>query len=326
MLRKIRTGALLALCMFISQVTIAHASGTYPTKPIRLVVPYAAGGDTDLIARKLGQVLTASLRQQIIIDNRPGANGIIGTELVAKAPSDGYTLLMGAASTHVINPFLYPSLRYDPIKDFLPVSGVTNIPMFLVVHPSLPVKSVQDLIALAKSKPGHLNYASAGNGSPQHLSGEMLRMAAGIDINHIPYKGGGPATIDVVAGQVEMMFAFTATALPYMKTGHLRALAATTKEPLALAPEVPSVHQVGLPQLELSSWMGVFAPAGTPPAIVKQLNAEITKAMSSPEMKDALDKVGGVLIAGTPQQFAEFIHSETDKWGKLVKDSGAKID
>lgn len=326
MLNKLRISALLALWMVLSQATIVHASDPYPTKPIRLVVPYAAGGDTDLIARKLGQVLASSLRQQIIIDNRPGANGIIGTELVARAPGDGYTLLMGAASTHVINPFLYKSLRYDPIKDFAPVSGVTNIPMFLVVHPSLEVKSAQELIALAKSKPGRVSYASAGNGSPQHLAGEMFRMAAGIDITHIPYKGGGPAVMDVVAGQLEMMFAFTATALPYMSTGRLRALAATTKEPISLAPQIPSVHQAGLPQLELSSWMGVFAPAATPPTVVTKLNAEITKAMNSREMKEALAAVGGDLIAGSPQQFAAFIHDETDKWGKLVKDSGAKID
>src|SRR5690606_3150798 len=193
---KMRTTVLLALGMFISQATVVHANDAYPTKPIRMVVPYAAGGDTDLIARKLGQVMTASMRQQIIIDNRPGANGIIGTELVARAPGDGYTLLMGAASTHVINPFLYLSLRYDPIKDFMPVSGVTNIPMFLVVHPALNVSSIEELIALAKAKPGRLNYASAGNGSPQHLTGEMFKLAAGIDINHIPYKGGGPATMD----------------------------------------------------------------------------------------------------------------------------------
>lgn len=227
---KLRIIALIALWVVVSRAGIVHAADSYPTKPIRLVVPYAAGGDTDVIARRLGQALSSALGQQLVIDNRAGANGIIGTEFVAKAPADGYTLLMGATSTHAINPSLYRGLRYDPIKDFVAISGVADIPTLLVVNPTTGVKIFEELIALAKAKPGQLNYASAGHGSPQHLAGEMLKMLADIDINHVPYKGGGPAAIDVVAGQVEMMFAFTATVLPYVNSGRLRALAATTKD------------------------------------------------------------------------------------------------
>lgn len=322
----LRTIAVAALWLAIGQVSIVHAADSYPEKTIRIVVPYAAGGDTDLITRQLAQTLTEAFGKKVVVDNRAGANGIIGTEFVANAPPDGYTLLMGANATHAINPTLYRRLRYDPIKDFEAISGVANIPMLLVVNPATGVKSFGELIALAKSKPGRINYASAGSGSPQHLAGEMLKMVADIDINHIPYKGGGPAAVDVVAGQVDMMFAFTTSALTYIDSGRLRPLVTTTKERLPQTPLVPSAAEVGMPRLELSGWMGMFAPAGTPSAVVNRLNAEIVKAMDTPDMKEALTAMSGQALTGSPEQFAAFVKAEGEKWGKVIKASGATVD
>ena len=279
MITDLRTLIAVTLSVLALHAGLSRAVDPYPTKPIRFVVPYAAGGDTDVIARRLAQALSSALGQQVVVDNRPGANGIIGTDLVAKAPADGYTLLMGSTPTHAINQSLYRQLPYDPVKDFVPISEVASAPMLLVVNPSTGVKTLEELIALAKAKPGQINYASGGNGSPQHLAGEMLKMLAEIDINHVPYKGGGPAIADVVAGQVPMMFAFTATALPFVNSGRLLGLVATTKERLPQAPLIPSVSQVGLPELEMSAWMGVFARTGTPEIVVNRLNAEIAKAM-----------------------------------------------
>ena len=324
--KLMRTIALFTFWCAISHAGVVHADDAYPTKTIRIVVPYAAGGDTDLITRQLAQTLTEAFGQQVMVDNRAGANGIIGTEFVANAPPDGYTLLMGANATHAINPTLYRRLQYDPIKDFVAISGVANIPMLLVVNPATEVKSFEELIALAKAKPGRFNYASAGSGSPQHLAGEMLKMVADIDINHIPYKGGGPAAVDVVAGQVEMMFAFTTSVLPYVNAGRLRALMTTTRERLPQAPHLPSVSEVGFPRLEMSGWMGIFAPAGTPAAVVNRLNAEIVKAMKKPEMKEALTKMSGQALTSTPEQFAAFVEAEGEKWGKVIKASGATVD
>ena len=233
---------------------------------------------------------------------------------------------MGSTPTHAINPSLYRQLPYDPVKDFVPISEVASAPMLLVVNPSTGVKTLEELIALAKAKPGQINYASGGNGSPQHLAGEMLKMLAEIDINHVPYKGGGPAIADVVAGQVPMMFAFTSTALPFVNSGRLLGLVATTKEPLPQAPLIPSVSQAGLPQLEMSAWVGVFAPAGTPELVVNRLNAEIAKAMNTREMKEAMYALSSQVVTNSPQQFAAYIKAEAEKWGKLVKASGARLD
>lgn len=322
-----RVVALFALwAAAVSHAGVVDAADSYPTKTIRIVVPYAAGGDTDLITRQLAQTLTEAFGKQVVVDNRAGANGIIGTEFVANAAPDGYTLLMGANATHAINPTLYRRLRYDPIKDFEAISGVANIPMLLVVNPATGVKSFDELMALAKAKPGRLNYASAGSGSPQHLAGEMLKMVADIDINHIPYKGGGPAAVDVVAGQVEMMFAFTTSALTYINSGRLRPLVTTTKERLPQTPLVPSVAEVGMPRLELSGWMGMFAPAGTPAAVVNRLNAEIVKAMDTPALKEALRAMSGQALTSSPEQFAAFVKAEGEKWGKVIKASGATVD
>ena len=324
--KSLRTILALALCVVGSHTEPGKAADSYPTKPIRLIVPFAAGGDTDVIARRLAVLLSPALGQQVVIDNRPGANGIIGTELVAKAPADGYTLLMGATPTHAINQWLYRQLPYDPVKDFVPITEVASAPMILVVNPSIGVKTFEELVALAKAKPGQVNFASGGNGSPQHLAGEMLKMLVGIDINHVPYKGGGPAITDVVAGQVQMMFAFTATALPFVNSGRLVALVATTKDRLPQAPLIPSVPEVGLPQLEMSAWTGMFAPAGTPELVVNRLNTEIATAMNTREIKEALYALGSQAVTNSPQQFATYIKAETEKWGKLVRASGAKVD
>jgi tripartite-type tricarboxylate transporter receptor subunit TctC len=326
MIRGLRTALALTLLAIALHARISDAEDSYPIRPIRLIVPYSAGGDTDVIARRLALLLSAAFGQQVVIDNRPGANGIIGTELVAKAPADGYTLLMGSTPTHAINQWLYRQLPYDPVKDFVPISEVASAPMILVVNPSTGVKNFEELIALAKAKPGQLSFASGGIGSPQHLAGEMLKILAGVDINHVPYKGGGPALVDVVAGQVPMMFAFTATALPFVNSGRLLGLAATTRERLPQAPLIPSVSQTGLPGLEMSAWMGMFAPAGTPESVVNRLNAEIAKAMNSRDIAEALYTLGSEVVTNSPQQFAAYIRAETEKWGKLVKASGAKVE
>jgi tripartite-type tricarboxylate transporter receptor subunit TctC len=321
-LLRLTLGALLA-AMAVPALAQAPA---YPTKPIRLVVPFPAGGTTDILARAVAQKLTEAWGQPVIVDNRPGAGGNIGSELVAKAAPDGYTLEMGTVGTHAINASLYAKMPYDHVKDFVPVILIAGVPNVLVVHPSVPVTSVAELIAYAKANPGKLNFASSGSGTSIHLSGEHFKVMSGVQMTLVPYKGSAPAVQDLLGGQVQLMFDNLPSALPHIKAGKLRALAVTSAQRAPVLPDVPTIAEAALPGFEASSWFGVLAPAGTSPAIVVKLNAEIAKWLASSEAKEKLQGQGANAAGGPPENFAKHIAAETAKWAKVVKESGAKVD
>jgi len=304
----------------------AQTPPNYPVKPIRMVVPFPPGGATDIMARGVAQRLTEVWGQPVVVDNRPGAGGNIGSELVAKAAPDGYTLEMGTVGTHAINPSLYSKMPYDHVKDFVPVILVAGVPNVLVVNPSVPANSMQELIAYAKANPDKLNFASSGSGTSIHLSGELFKVMAGVQMRHVPYKGSAPALQDLLGGQVQLMFDNLPPSLPQIKAGKLRALAVTTAVRAPALPDVPTIAESGLPGFEASSWFGVLAPAGTPPAIVTKLNAEIAKWLATPEAKEKMLAVGASIAGGTPEDFARHIATETAKWAKVVQESGAKVD
>jgi tripartite-type tricarboxylate transporter receptor subunit TctC len=301
----------------------AAAQTGYPTKPVRFVVPSAAGGGTDIIARALGQKLSESLGQQFVVDNRPGAGQMIGIELAAKSPADGYTILM-AASTLAINPIMYKKVPYDPVRDFAPITQAATLPNVLVVHPSLPVKSVAELIAYAKAHPGQLNFASAGIGTSPQMSIELLKSMAGIDMVHIPYKGTAPGVMDLLAGQVLVMAPNVLTALPHIRSGKLRALAVTSVKRTEALPEVPTVAEAGLPGYDSTQWYGVLAPAGTQPQIVARLHDEIVRALRDAEVGKRLAADGAEAVGSSPEEFAAFIKSESEKWAKVASAAGIK--
>ncbi len=312
--------------LFILAPGAVAAQSAYPAKAIRYVVPFPAGGPLDIVARAIGQELTKVWNQPVIVDNRPGAGGNIGAELVAKSPPDGYTILMGAVSTHAINPTLYSKLAYDPIKDFAPVTLITSVPNVLVVHPSLPVKNVKDLIALAKARPGQLNFASGSTGSAGHLAGELFNSMAGVQMTHIPYKGAAPAVIDLIAGHVSLMFDNLSSALPNIKTGRVHAIAVTTLKRSPLVHDLPTIDESGLRGFDVSTWFGIFAPAGTPPEIVGKLNSEVARVLHTSEMRERLAALGAEPIGNKPAEFAAFIKAEIPKYAKVIKASGAKAD
>lgn len=314
------------LGLVVAAIACCASAQTYPAKPIRLVVPFPPGGTTDILARDVGQKLTETLGQSVVIDNRPGAAGNIGAGIVAKSAPDGYTLLMGTVNTHAINPSLYLNIPYDNIKDFAPVILVARVPNVLEVNPGVPVYTVADLIKLAKEKPGQLNFASSGSGTSIHLSGELFKTMAGVSMVHVPYKGSAPAVADLVGGQVQLMFDNLPSSLQQIKAGKLRAIAVTSAQRSPALPDIPTIAESGLPGFEATSWFGVLAPAGTPPAIIDKLNAEIDKWLQSAGGKTQLLEQGALPAGGTPQQFATYIQSETEKWAKVVKVSGAKVD
>ena len=324
MVRKI---VILCAGMLLTLAATAAQAQAYPARPIRFVVPYAPGGPLDLIARAIGQKLTEATGQPVVVDNKPGAGGNIGADIVAKAAPDGYTIVMGAVATHAINPTLYPKIPYDPVKDFTPVAMVAVVPNVLVVNPALPVKSVKELIDFAKARPSYLNFASGSTGSTGHLAGELFNALAGVQMVHIPYKGGAPAMADLLAGQVQLMFDNLANALPQVKAGKLRALAVTTAQRSAFAPDLPTLAEAGVPGFDLTTWFGIFLPGNAPRDIVLRLNTEINKALSAPDMKDRLEKMGAEPPANnTPERFAAFIKVEFDKYARVIKASGAKVE
>jgi tripartite-type tricarboxylate transporter receptor subunit TctC len=298
----------------------------YPTRPIRLVVPFTPAGATDILARIIGQNLSQAWGQQVVVDNRPGAAGNIGTELVAKAPPDGYTLLMCTVSTHGINPSLYKKIPYDAVKDFAPVSLVALVPNVLEVNPAVEAKTVAELIALAKKNPGKLNFASSGSGTSVHMSAELFKLLAGLDIVHVPYKGSAPALTDLLGGQVDLMFDNLPASLSHIKAGKLRPLAVTSAHRSPALPEVPTMAEAGIEGYEATAWFGVLAPAGTPRPIVEKLAAEIAKGLKTPAGKAALADQGAEAVGGTPDEFGVFIKAELEKWAKVVKASGAQVD
>jgi tripartite-type tricarboxylate transporter receptor subunit TctC len=301
-------------------------AGDYPERPVRLVVPFPAGGGADILARTIMPKVSEFLGEAIYIDNKPGAGGNVGAEIVARSAPDGYTLLYGTNGTHAINQTLYGNLRFDPIADFEPVSRMTSIAALLTVNPALPVNSVSDLIAYARANPGKVNFASAGNGTTSHLAGELFKTMTGIDIVHVPYRGGAAAITDVVGGRVQMMIDVMPNAYPVAKSGKLRALAVTTAQRFPTAPEIPTIAESGVPGFEVSAWDGVLAPAGTPAAVVDKLNAAIRRALDDPQLRESLLARGAQPVAGSPAAFAKHIRAETEKWANVVRLSGAKVD
>jgi tripartite-type tricarboxylate transporter receptor subunit TctC len=306
--------------------TAARADEAYPTKPIRLVVPFAAAGPTDIVARLIGAKMTEALGQQVVIDNRGGAGGNLGSDLVAKAPPDGYTLLMGTVATHAINAALYPKMPYDPVNDFAPISMLVTVPALLEVHPSVPANDLKTFIALVKASPGKYSYASSGNGTPLHLSGELFKTMAGVQMEHVPYRGSGPALIDVLAGQVPVMFDIVSSSLQHIKDGKLRALAVTSVKRIEALPNVPTMSEAGLPGYETYTWNALFAPARTPAPIIAKLNAAANRALADAPTRAKLIELNYQVVGTTPAGLAEHVKTELAKWTPVVKQSGAKVD
>ena len=298
---------------------------SFPAKPVRVVVPYPPGGPTDIVARVLFQQVAEATGQQFLIDNRAGAGGNIGAELVAKSPPDGYTVLIGTTA-HAINMSLFKNLGYDVQKDLMPVSLLTQGPLVLVAHPQFPASSIKEVIELAKTKPGGLNFASSGNGQSTHLSAELFNTMAGIKMAHVPYKGSAPALTDVMSGQVDVMFDTTLSAMPFVKAGKLKALGLTSAVRSPAAPDVPTIAESGLPGYEVFAWNGVLVPTGTPKAIIQQLNDHIRKAMLLPQVKDKFSAQGFAASWNSPESFGVFLKTEVDKWSRTVKASGATLD
>ena len=319
------------LLMILIAIVFAMAASCvraelYPARAVQLVVPYPAGGVTDVLARALAVGLTRRWEQTVYVDNRGGASGNIGSNLVAKAPADGYTLLFGTASTHTINPALFANLPFDPVRDFVPISLVAQIPNVLLVHPSLGVNSVQELIALARKKPGSLDYASSGNGTTTHLAGELFKMRTGVDIVHVPYKGSSAAIQDLVAGRISIMFENLPIGLKWVTAGRLIPLAVTGITRSPALPDVPTMQESGVADFNVTGWSGVFAPAATPPAIVAQIAESISEVMGVPAMREAFNANGAEVVASTPEQFSRQIKAEMAGWISVVRASGAKVD
>lgn len=322
-----RTFRLLAAAALVALASLASfATGPFPSKQIRFVVPYPPGGPLDTVARLLGQKVGASIRHPVVVDNVPGAGGNIGAGVVARAAPDGYTLLMGAVATHAINPALYPSIPYNAEKDFIAVTQLAATPNVLVLNPGVQAGSVAEFIKLAKSQPGKLNFGSGSTGSAGHLAGELFKSLAGVDMAHIPYKGAAAAMQDLIGGRVDLMFDNLASSLAQVKAGRVKALAVTTAKRSMLAPDLPTIAESGLPGFDISTWFGIFVPAGTPRPVVERLHAEFTRALAAPDVREKMLNLGAEPVGSTPDEFAAYVGAEAAKYAKLVKASGAKVD
>jgi tripartite-type tricarboxylate transporter receptor subunit TctC len=321
--------ALAAATLLASHPASAQSYPTRPVKitsrPVKIIVPFAAGGPADIYARTIGERLQAVLGQSFVVENRPGGGAIVGTDAVAKSPADGYTLLM-MSNTHTVNESLIKEKPFQLLRDFVPVAPVNYSDLLMVVHPSVPANTLAEFIALAKAKPGSLNYASSGPGTPYHMAGELFKAMAGVDIVHVPYKGSSGARTDILGGQVQMMFDAITTMAPNVRAGKLKALATSGKARSSVLPEVPTVSEAGVPGYEAVIWLGIMAPAGTPKPIVDRLNAEITRAANAPEMKEAWARQGAVAMSMSPDEFGRYLREDIDKWARIVRISGAKPD
>ena len=317
---------LAAIATPLAGLPLPAAAQGFPTKPVKLVVPFPPGGSLDNIGRLLAQKLTEAWGQQVVVENRPGAGGNVGADAVAKSPADGYTVVMGALSTHAVNPSLYPKMPYDAVKDFAPLSLVAITPNVLIVNSASSIQSVRDLIAFAKANPGKANFGSGSNGSAGHLAGELFKVETGTDVQHIPYKGGAPALQALLAGETQFMFDNLANAMAQVKGGRVRAIAVTTAQRSKLAPDLPTMAEAGMPGFDISTWFGLLAPAGTPPEVVAKWNADLVKALNSPEVREKMLAQGAEPAPTTPAEFAAFIAKERDKYARIVKASGAKVD
>ena len=318
------TAWVLAVCAIALPVSAADLATGFPNKPIRMIVPFPPGGSVDPLARVIGQRMSETFGQQVIVDNRPGGNTVIGTDAAARAPADGYTLML-TASSHVTNPQLLPT-AYDPIKDFVPVATVSTADMILVANPLVPVNNLKEFLAMAKAKPGELNYSSAGSGNPNHLAGELMNMMAEVKTTHVPYKGGAPAITDVVGGQVQFSFGSPIIVLPFIKTGKLKALAVSSPSRMGVLPQVPTIAEAGLPGYEMRIWYALFAPAGTPKEVVAKLNAEVNRIMGLPETKEKLDAAGMERFTMNNEQFAIQMKNDREKFGRIIKAAKVKLD
>jgi tripartite-type tricarboxylate transporter receptor subunit TctC len=315
-----------AIAVFAAALAATGAMAqTYPSRPVRIVVPFAAGGPADIYARVVGEKLQGSLGQPFVVENRPGGGAILGTDAVAKSAPDGYTLLM-MSNTHTVNESLFAEKPYQLMRDLVPVAPINYSDLVMVVHPSVPAATLAEFIALAKAKPGGLNYASSGPGTPYHMAGELFKAMANVNIVHVPYKGSAGARTDILGGQVQMMFDAITTMAPNVRAGKLKALATSGKTRSAVLPEVPTLNEAGVPGYDAVIWLGIMAPAGTPRPIVEKLNAEITRAVNSPEMREAWGKQGAVAMSMTPEEFTRFLREDIEKWARIVKISGAKPD
>ena len=312
--------------MGMAQTASPGSGQGWPSRPIRFIVPFPPGGGTDVNARIIAPRLSAALGQQVVVENRTGAGGMVGTEVVAKSAPDGYSMVIATIGPIAINQSLYAKMTYDPAKDLAPVTITGEVPNGLVVHPTLPAKTLKELIALAKQRPRELNYGSSGAGAGDHLAAEMLSVMAGIRMTHVPYKGGPLAMVDLMAGNIQLIFATLATGMPYIRAGRVRTLAVAGAQRFALLPEVPTVAEAGVPGYAIHNWAGVFVAAGTPRPIIDRLNVEIVKALAPPDVRQKLLEMGLVAATTTPDQFASFIQSETLKWAKVVKEAGIKLD
>ncbi|MDH1619387.1 Bug family tripartite tricarboxylate transporter substrate binding protein, partial [Comamonas aquatica] len=322
-----RTGlkTLAAAALAVTGMGSALAADAYPDKPLTMVVPFSAGGTTDILARIVGQALGQELGQTIIIDNKPGAGGNIGAQQASRAKGDGYTLFMGTVGTHAINQTLYKKLPYDPIKDFAPLSRVANVPNLLVVHPSRPYKTVQEMIAYAKKHPGEVTYGSPGSGASPHVSGALFQSMTGAEMTHVPYKGSAPAISDLLGNQIAVMFDNMPSAIQHVRSGKLRPIAVTTAKRSSELPDVPTIAEAGVPGYEATSWFGLWAVAGTPAPILDQLHTALAKVLKDPGVSKKIADQGGEVVIETPAQFEAFIKTEAAKWGKVVKESGAEV-
>lgn len=321
-----KSGLLLVLLGALAFTTTLAPAQDWPNRPVQIVVSSGAGGAADIVARMVAEKLSPALGHPVVIENRTGAGGNLGADLIAKAAPDGHTIGIGSIGTHAVNPWLFSKMPYDPIADFAPISLVAEAEGLLVVHPSVAASSVQELIALARSKPGTLTYASAGAGTASHLAGELFRSMAKVDLVHVPYKGNVPAITDLLAGQTSLIFATMPTVLPHSKAGKLRALATIGAQRSAAAPDLPTVAESGLPGFDVTNWIGLFAPAGTPADIVRRLNAEVHRVMQAPDMRARFVAEGARFPSNTPDQFGAYVKAELAKWGPVVKASGAKAD
>ena len=320
-----QAGILFLLAACTSGTALAQTAA-YPTKPIRIVVPFAPGGATDIVGRAVGQKLTEAFGQPVLVDNRPGAGGNIGSELVARSAPDGYTLLIAGVGPNAINPSLYAKIGYDPIADFTPVTLVAMVANLLVLHPSVPARTVKDVVALAKARPGKLTQASSSNGSAGHLAGEMLKVMAGIDMLLVPYKGSAPALVDLIAGQVDLMFDNMPACLPHVKSGRLRAVATTNAKRTPVLPDLPTVEESGYPGFEAGSWFGVMGPGRMSPEIVSRLSGVILKSLTAADMRERLSGQGAEPVGGPPEQFAAHVRAEVAKWAKVIKAANIRLE
>lgn len=320
-----RTMAYAAMAAWMALATAGALAQGFPSKPIHWVSPWAPGGANDILSRSIGNEISKTLGQPVIVENRPGASGTTGTAAVAKAPADGYTITLGSTPSYATAPSMYPALAYNPVKDFAPVTLVARVSNLLVVHPSVPAKTVADLVAYAKANPGKLNFTSVGSGSTPHLSAELLMILGGVKMNHVPYKGTAPALVDLIAGRVEMAFEGTPALLPHVKAGALRALGITSAKRSPLLPDVPAISET-LPGFDVNVWYAVFAPAGTPPDVVRKLNGAIVASLRTPELSKQLGDLGAEIVGSTPDELGIYLKAETAKWEKVIGTAGIKAN